>query len=92
MQNFRNGRDGLYAVFNGGQNAQIPHQLRMTMAGIVMEEFTQQQETGSGSKPLDYLKYSFLTAHRYIHILLGSYCVDWIRDTIKLDCMQQQKK
>ena len=65
-QNFRNGRDGLYGVFNGGQNAQIPHQLRVTLAGIVMEEFTRQQETGSGSKPLDYLKYAFLTAHRYV--------------------------
>ncbi|XP_065184793.1 PH domain leucine-rich repeat protein phosphatase 1-like isoform X1 [Sycon ciliatum] len=62
-QAFRNGREGLYGVFNSGQNVQIPHFLRQNLASIVLEEFTNQQQFGSGSKPLNYLKEAFLTAH-----------------------------
>lgn len=60
---FRNGLDGLYGVFDGGNAHQISYFLRNNMAPLVQEEFCLQQQVGDETAPLDYLKHSFLTAH-----------------------------
>ncbi|XP_035678538.1 PH domain leucine-rich repeat-containing protein phosphatase 2-like isoform X2 [Branchiostoma floridae] len=53
--------EGLFAVFDGGRNADVPQQLQTSAAEIVQEEVRKHQE---GDKDNSHMKYSVLTAHK----------------------------
>lgn len=58
---FRSENDSLFAMFDGGQNNEVPKILMEIMAETVREEMTHHQTSEA------YIKYSLLSAHRLGH-------------------------
>lgn len=59
---FRSESDSLFAMFDGGQDDEVPKILMEIMAATVREEMTHHQTSEA------YLKYSLLTAHRKLKL------------------------
>ncbi len=58
MVQFRTDNEALFGMFDGGYNDEVPKLLVEKMPQIVAEEIL------NGDTALEYMKYSFLSAHR----------------------------
>lgn len=61
-------QDALYAILDGGRSREAPQALRPIMKDIFVEEMKklekEQKETSHSVDSLQYMSYTFLTAHR----------------------------
>ena len=62
------GRDGLFAVLNGGRSTTAPAIIRAKLTEVLMKEFAEQwvEPGGKGTPPnsLQYLTHTYLAAHQ----------------------------
>lgn len=62
------GRDGLFAILNGGRSTAAPAIIQSKLADVLMKEFSKQwAEPGGKATPpgsLQYLSHTFLAAHQ----------------------------
>ena len=63
MENFR-GKDGLFAVIDGGKHSNAAVILNQILAELVEKELQLVEGSEKDSEELVYLKHAFLTAHR----------------------------
>jgi PH domain/leucine-rich repeat-containing protein phosphatase len=62
MVKFRNENEALFGMFDGGYNDEVPKLLVEKMPNIVAEEIAH------ADTALEYMKYSFLSAHRQLRV------------------------
>lgn len=65
------GKDGLFAIINGGRSVDAPKIIQEKLADLLMEEFSAQvqeeaepRRKDTPTNSLSYLKHTFLTAHQ----------------------------
>ena len=63
-------KDGMFAVMDGGRSSEVPEKLSNMLEEILVEELREdereREEGFTDLDPLQYLMYTFLTAHRSV--------------------------